>query len=58
MHRPDVPSLVSGLALIALGTVFLLDRLEIMEMGFGAFGPLLLAALGVMLLTLGLSPRA
>ena len=53
MHRPDMPSLVSGLALIGLGTVLLLDRLEMIEMGFGVFGPLLLAALGVMLLTLG-----
>ncbi len=58
MHRPDLPSLASGIALIALGTVLLFDRLEILEMGFGAFGPLLFAALGVMLLTLGLSRRA
>ena len=58
MHRPDLPSLVSGIALIALGTVLLFDRLEMIEMGFGVFGPLLFAALGVMLLTLGLSRRA
>ena len=58
MHRPDLPSLASGIALIAVGTVLLLDRLEVMDMGFGAFGPLVLAALGVMLLTLGLSRRA
>jgi len=58
MHRPDIPALASGLALIALGTVLLFDRLEILEMGFGAFGPILFAALGVMLLTLGLSRRA
>lgn len=57
MRRPDLPSLVSGIALIALGTVLLFDRLEILEMGLGAFGPLFLAALGVMLLTLGLSRR-
>jgi hypothetical protein len=58
MRRPDLPSLASGIALIALGTVFLFDRLEILEIGFGAFGPMLFAALGVMLLTLGLSRRA
>ena len=57
MHRPDLPSLASGIALIALGTVLLFDRLEMIEVGFGVFGPLLLAALGVMLLTLGLSRR-
>jgi hypothetical protein len=57
MHKPDLPSLVSGIALIAFGTVLLFDRLEILEMGFGGFGPLVFAALGVMLLTLGLSRR-
>ena len=57
MSRPDLPSLASGIALIALGTVLLFDRLEILDMGFGVFGPLTLAALGVMLLTLGLSRR-
>ena len=58
VNRPDVPSLASGIALIALGIVLLFDRMEMLEMGFGAFGPLMLAALGVMLLTLGLSRRA
>ena len=58
MPRPDVPSLVSGIALIALGTVLLLDRLEAIELGFGVFGPLLFGALGAMLLARGLSRRA
>ena len=58
VRRPDLPSLVSGIALIVFGTLLLLDRLEVAEMGFGAFGPLLFAALGVMFLTLGLSRRA
>ena len=57
MGKPDLPSLASGIALIALGTVLLFDRLEMIEVGFGVFSPLLLAALGVMLLTLGLSRR-
>ena len=57
MHRPDPPSLVSGIVLIALGTVLLLDRLEVIEIGFGVFGPLLFAALGAMLLARGLSRR-
>jgi len=57
MSRPDLPSLASGIALIVFGTVLLLDRLEVLDMGFGALGPLLFAALGVMLLTLGLSRR-
>jgi hypothetical protein len=38
--------------------VLLLDRLDALEMGFGVFGPVLFAALGVMLLTIGLSRRA
>ena len=46
MHRPDLPSLVSGLALIALGTVLLFDRLEMIEMGFGAFGPIAVRGAG------------
>jgi len=58
MHRPDPPSLVSGFVLIALGTVLLLDRLEMIEIGFGVFGPMLFAALGAMLLVRGLSRRA
>lgn len=57
MHRPDPPSLVFGIALIGLGTVLLLDRLETIEMGFGVLGPLLLAGVGGMLLSLGLSRR-
>jgi hypothetical protein len=44
--------------LIALGTVLLLDRLEMIEIGFGVFGPVLFAALGAMLLVRGLSRRA
>ena len=58
MHRPDPPSLVSGMVLIALGTVLLLDRLEVIDIGFGVFGPLLFAAIGAMLLVRGLSRRA
>ena len=58
MHRPDLPSLVSGIALIALGTVLLFDRLEMIDIGFGVFGPLLFAALGAMFLARGLSRRA
>ena len=58
MHRPDPPSLVSGIVLIALGAVLLLDRLEVIEIGFGVFGPLMFAALGAMLLVRGLSRRA
>jgi hypothetical protein len=57
MRRPDPPSLVSGLALIGLGTVLLLDRLETIEVGFGVFGPLMLAVVGGIVLSLGLSRR-
>ena len=58
MRRTDPPSLVSGIALIALGTVLLFDRLEMIELGFGVFGPLVFATLGVMLLGLGFSRRS
>lgn len=55
--RPDVPSLVAGLALIALGTCLLLDRLEAIDLRFGSLAPIVFAAMGAILLALGLSRR-
>ncbi len=58
MRDPDVPSLVAGIALIGLGAVLLLDRLDTIDIGFATFAPIAFAALGAMLLSLGLSRRA
>jgi hypothetical protein len=53
----DWTSLAAGLVLMALGTLFLLDRIEAVDLRFGYLWPALLAALGVVLLTAGLSRR-
>lgn len=53
----DVATLVSGLVVIALGTVLLLDQLGELELTFGWLGPLLAAAVGAVLLASGLAQR-
>jgi hypothetical protein len=55
--RPDIPALVAGLALLALGGVLLLDALGAFDLGFGVFAPLAFAATGAILLANGLSRR-
>ena len=58
MRRPDVPSLVGGMVLIAFGVVLMLDRTGTVDLRFGAFAPIALAAVGAILLALGFSRRA
>jgi hypothetical protein len=53
--RPDIPALVAGLALLALGGVLLLHALDAIELGFGAFAPIACAAAGAILLANGLN---
>jgi hypothetical protein len=55
--RPDVPALVAGLVILALGGVLLLDALGAIELGFGSFAPLACAAVGAILLANGLARR-
>ncbi len=57
MRRREVDraSLVAGLVVIALGTLLLLDRVEALDLGFGYFWPALLAAVGAILLAIGLT---
>jgi cell wall-active antibiotic response 4TMS protein YvqF len=55
MSRVDAPSLVAGLALVGLGTLFLLDRLEALDLRFGYLWPAVLASLGAILLASGLA---
>ena len=57
MRSPDLPSLVSGLALAAFGAVLLLDRVGTIDLSFGTFAPIALAAMGAILVALGLSRR-
>jgi hypothetical protein len=53
--RPDVPSLVAGLAIVAFGTVLLLDQVGSLDLGFAALGPIACAVLGGILLATGLN---
>ena len=55
--RPDVPSLVAGLAVIALGGALLLDQLDVWGLRFAALAPLACAVVGVVLLAAGLGRR-
>ena len=48
-------ALVAGLVLVALGTLLLLDRLDVLALEFAALGPVVLAMLGAVLLASGLS---
>ncbi|MET0511817.1 MAG: hypothetical protein ABW135_09075 [Thermoleophilaceae bacterium] len=52
-----MPSLVAGLALLALGAVLLLNALDAIELSFASFAPLACAATGAILLANGLSRR-
>ncbi|HEX8103578.1 MAG TPA: hypothetical protein VF533_13265 [Solirubrobacteraceae bacterium] len=56
--RIDIPSLVAGLVVIALGTLLLLDRLEVLDLHFGWLFPALAGAVGAILLAGGLADRS
>jgi hypothetical protein len=53
----DWTSLAAGLVLIGLGGLFLLDRVEAVDLRFGYLWPALLAAFGAIVLAAGLSRR-
>jgi hypothetical protein len=53
--RPDIPALVAGLALLALGVVLMLDGVGTIDLSLAAFAPLACAAVGSILLATGLS---
>lgn len=55
--RPDIPALVAGLAVLALGGVLLLDALSAIDLSFAVFAPIACAATGAILLANGLSRR-
>lgn len=57
MARPDVASLVAGLAVLALGLVLLLDASGAFELTFAVLAPVACAATGAILLARGLSRR-
>jgi hypothetical protein len=51
----DPASLVAGLIVIVLGTVLLLDQAGVVDLAFEYMAPLVLAALGGILLACGLT---
>jgi hypothetical protein len=55
--RPDVPSIVAGIAVLALGAVLLLDATGAIELSFGLLAPVACAAAGAILLASGLARR-
>lgn len=54
---PDMPALVAGLAVLALGGVLLLDAIEAIDLSFAVFAPVACAATGAILVANGLSRR-
>jgi Domain of unknown function (DUF5668) len=58
VRRVDRTSLVAGVVTVVAGIVFLLDQLDVIDVRFGYGLPLLLFAIGSILLTAGLEgPR-
>lgn len=57
-RRPDLPSLVAGLALLALGGLLLLDGLGVLEARVAVVTPAICAVVGAVLLTTGLTRRS
>ena len=56
-RRPNIAALVSGLALLALGILLVLDAQGTLDLGFAYVGPALLGVVGATLLASGLSCR-
>jgi uncharacterized membrane protein YidH (DUF202 family) len=54
-RRADRTLIAAGLVTIALGALFLLDRLEIVDVRFGYAMPAVLAAVGIVLLVAGMA---
>jgi hypothetical protein len=53
--RPDIPSLVAGIAVLALGVILLLDSTGALDLRFAVLAPVACAATGAILLARGLS---
>ena len=57
MRRPHLPTLVSGIAVLALGIVLLLEGLGSIDLDFATTSPAVLATVGVVLVAAGLAKR-
>jgi len=56
-RRPDLTSLVAGIALIALGVLLVLESEDVLDLSLSYLWPALLAAAGAVLLASGLRRR-
>jgi cell wall-active antibiotic response 4TMS protein YvqF len=54
-RRADRTLIAAGLVTIALGTLFLLDRLDVIDIRFGYALPAVLAGAGIVLLVAGMT---
>ena len=57
MKNFDPASLAAGLVICALGTLLLLDQLEVLDLRFGYLWPALLGSIGAILLAFGLTGK-
>jgi hypothetical protein len=57
VSRPDLATLISGLSILALGTVLLLDQAGQLSLDFGSLAPVVLTVVGLVLLVGGLAKR-
>jgi hypothetical protein len=55
--RPDIPALVAGLAVLALGGALMLVAVDAIDLSFTVFAPIACAAVGAILVANGLSRR-
>ena len=55
LGSPEVPSLVAGIAITALGALLLAHQGGALELRFGTLAPAVCAALGSIMLAIGLS---
>lgn len=55
--RFDAGGIVAGLVFVALGVVFLLDRLEVWDLRFDVVWPAVLVGVGVLVVLGALLPR-
>jgi hypothetical protein len=53
--KPDVASLVAGIAVLVLGLVLLLDATDLLTLSFALLAPVACAATGAILLARGLT---
>jgi hypothetical protein len=57
-RAPNVMALMTGIALVALGVLLVLDADGSIDLGFAYMAPVLVGALGAILLASGLASRS